>query len=177
LSRGGSFAFAIDRWPPAFIWFSAPSGTSLSRRGVVLFQLRNRTAGCQLRCIELLSRSQSDRSGIVVATLYQHHAHHLRRISGRIQSHRPPTERMSHQYIRWPHASLVEQCMQFVNDLPYRPRVWTEIAPSRPPHGRTSTQRANVATRGCTRPHSTEKSPTPASRITVGCDGLASPVQ
>src|SRR6185436_4217161 len=27
---------------------------------------------------------------------------------------------------------LLEQCMQFVNDLPYRPRVWTEIAPSVP---------------------------------------------
>src|SRR5436309_8451394 len=37
--------------------------------------------------------------------------------------------------------------------------------------------RANLATMGCTRLHSTEKSPIPASRITVGPAGRASPVQ
>src|SRR4029079_16071044 len=37
--------------------------------------------------------------------------------------------------------------------------------------------RANFETPDCTRLHSTEKSPMPASKITVGCDELAFPVQ
>src|SRR5512146_1869841 len=37
--------------------------------------------------------------------------------------------------------------------------------------------RAKFETPGCTRLHSTEKSPMPASRITLGSDGLARPEQ
>src|SRR5215211_7010212 len=37
--------------------------------------------------------------------------------------------------------------------------------------------RANCATPGCTRLHSTEKSPAPDSSTTIGSPGLASPVQ